>query len=688
MSEMNVTAPATVSKARKPAAKAAKKAAPKKSVAAEPAQAEVAQALENAPVIIAPRKKLVRSDLNARQKKKHSREKLVLLAGSIKKYGVLQNLVAYLDENGDYAIAAGEGRVGAIDVMIKDGDATDDYGVPLKVVPKEIARLVSIEENDKRTAMHPSDQISNFRELADEGHTPVEIGVLTGYSTQQVKQMLRLSDMAPELLEELAADTINIDQLKALSANTDPQRQLNVWQNAKATQSDWYLEPARLRSKVLEEKVAVDDESTFSLVDQDEYEQAGGTLSHDLFTEDGFIEDAPLLERLLIEKLEYVGECLRQAEGWKWVEVVPHSFSRYCSRAEPYAFLDSPALDFTDEEQTHIDALKTRIGEIEAIFSSGDHKNLDDAAQAALRQESQQCQATIDVARSRAKLNSWAESDRLQAGVIVSVFRGEIEVMRGVMHKSDVVKEKTEKKADKGLSSTLVHGLSIERTLAVQSALAKQPNIAVVLFIHDCLKNIFGEHCYYGDSTLKCSLNYMHRGLLSGLPIPETEHQAGQEMAALQAEWAKKLPEGWEDDCRWLLEWEQADQMALLGFCLAGALGETGHYPDNNGKIASELEPVEQLIGFTLRDHWKPTVANYFGRISKEQIVDALNDAGQTGAAADASKMKKGDAAEYAESVLANTRWVPSCMLPEPTGADTTAAADHESTSDASQTVH
>ncbi len=687
MSEMNVTTPATVSKARKPAAKAAKKAAPKKSVAAEPAQAEVVQALENAPVIIAPRKKLVRSALNARQKKKHSREKLVLLARSIKKYGVLQNLVAYLNKNGDYAIAAGEGRVGAIDVMIKDGDATDDYGVPLKIVPKEIARLVSIEENDKRTAMHPSDQINNFRELADEGHTPVEIGVLTGYTTQQVKQMLRLSDMAPELLEELAADTINIDQLKALSANTDQQRQLNVWQNAVAAKDEWYLVPARLRSKVLEEKVAVNEESTFSLVDQDEYERAGGTLSHDLFTEDGFIEDAPLLERLLIEKLEYVGESLRQAEGWKWVEVFPNYFSEHGDLAKPYAFLPSPARVYSVDEQAYIDALKARTSEIEAIFSSGAHKNLDDAAQAALRQESKQCQDTIDAARSRAKLNSWTESDRLQAGIIISVCHGEIQVKRGVMRKSDVIKEKPEKTADKGLSSTLVHELSIERTLAVQSALAKQPNIAIVLFIHDCLKDVFGEHCYYA-SALKCSLNYQHHSLLSTLPIPETEHQAGQEMAALHAEWAKKLPEGWEDDCRWLLEWEQADQMALLGFCLAGALDKSEHHPNNKGKIASKLEPVEQLIGFTLRDHWKPTAKNYFGRIGKDQIVDALNAAGQTGAATDASKMKKGDAADFAESALSQTRWVPTCMIPEPTGADTTAAADYESTSDASQTVH
>ncbi|MNE49200.1 hypothetical protein D3C80_1437020 [compost metagenome] len=40
----------------------------------------------------------------------------------------------------------------------------------------------------------------------------------------------------------------------------------------------------------------------------------------------------------------------------------------------------------------------------------------------------------------------------------------------------------------------------------------------------------------------------------------------------------------------------------------------------------------------------------------------SLNDAGLTGAAKDAEKMKKGDAAEHAESWLKDTRWVPSWL--------------------------
>ena len=48
--------------------------------------------------------------------------------------------------------------------------------------------------------------------------------------------------------------------------------------------------------------------------------------------------------------------------------------------------------------------------------------------------------------------------------------------------------------------------------------------------------------------------------------------------------------------------------------------------------------------------------------MQKPQIIAALNEAGKTGAARDAEKMNKGDAAELAESNFADTRWVPSWM--------------------------
>ncbi|MXE16628.1 hypothetical protein FQ012_26030, partial [Escherichia coli] len=63
----------------------------------------------------------------------------------------------------------------------------------------------------------------------------------------------------------------------------------------------------------------------------------------------------------------------------------------------------------------------------------------------------------------------------------------------------------------------------------------------------------------------------------------------------------------------------------------------------------SPLDSLETAIGFHMRDWWQPTKANFFGHLKKPQIIATLNEAGLSGAARDAEKMKKGDAAEHAE---------------------------------------
>jgi len=54
------------------------------------------------------------------------------------------------------------------------------------------------------------------------------------------------------------------------------------------------------------------------------YKKAGGRILRDLFQpeHDGYLTDAAVLDRLVIEKLEADSEAIR-ADGWKWVEIMP-----------------------------------------------------------------------------------------------------------------------------------------------------------------------------------------------------------------------------------------------------------------------------------------------------------------------------------------------------------------------------
>ncbi|EFN4244553.1 ParB/RepB/Spo0J family partition protein [Escherichia coli] len=91
----------------------------------------------------------------------------------------------------------------------------------------------------------------------------------------------------------------------------------------------------------------------------------------------------------------------------------------------------------------------------------------------------------------------------------------------------------------------------------------------------------------------------------------------------------------------------------------------------------SPLDSLESAIGFHMRDWWQPTKANFFGHLKKPQIIAALNDAGLSGAARDAEKMKKGDAAEHAEFHMKDNRWVPGWMCSPRPQTDATERADN-----------
>ncbi|PDM27523.1 ParB/RepB/Spo0J family partition protein [Escherichia coli] len=142
---------------------------------------------------------------------------------------------------------------------------------------------------------------------------------------------------------------------------------------------------------------------------------------------------------------------------------------------------------------------------------------------------------------------------------------------------------------------------------------------------------------------------------------------SGKEGAAFMALMAEKarlaalLPEGWSRDMTTFLSLSQEVLLSLLSFCTACSIH--GVQTREHGHTSrSPLDSLESAIGFHMRDWWQPTKANFFGHLQKPQIIDALNDAGLSGAARDAEKMKKGDAAEHAEFHMKDNRWVPGWM--------------------------
>lgn len=657
---MSITESKTASKTSKPAAKKTRTAI----------SDAVEQALASAMIEMVPMSLLAHTALNVR-KKMPDTEKLKELADSILAVGLLQNLVVYVMPDGLLGVAAGGRRLSALTLLRDAGLVAADHAVPVKKVSEDMAVIISLTENGQREDMHPADQIVAFGQLSATGKSAADIGGLMGYSTKHVLKCLRLAGMAPMLLDALAEDALNLDQLQALSATEDHERQLNVWKNAYGS----YRNPDELRREVLRGEVAAEGNGKLAFIGREAYEKAGGEFRYDLFTDQGFISDTVLLTTLTHQKLTIIAEGIAQAEGWSWSEGRIDSVSTYGEDGERYLLLNQLMPVMTDEENARLEVLDDQLEALSAQddIEGADHEALERAADA--------CQNEMDAIEAVGKVRAWSDDVRSHGGVVVSLNRNEVCVRRGVMLRSDItqveknsgvkdtlssIRTEDEMEASpqtKPLSAVLVKSLSSERTLAVQAALAQQPEKALVIFVHDCLKSVF-NHCSYSMSTLKVTLHQKTGVMLDNAPTAK-DSLAMQSLNAMHAAWEALLPEDWHKSWDWLLEWDTQQLIAVMGYCLASTLdGATERLSDKDSKAGKDLEPVEALLDFTLRDGWLPTKANFFGRISKEQISDSLSQAGLEGAGRDVLKLKKGDAAELAEEKIMLTRWVPDCLLP------------------------
>ncbi|HFV5677469.1 TPA: ParB/RepB/Spo0J family partition protein, partial [Escherichia coli] len=590
---------------------------------------------------------LIKSPLNVRTVP-YSAESVSELADSIKGVGLLQNLVVHALPGDRYGVAAGGRRLAALNMLAERNILTADWPVRVKVIPQELATAASMTENGHRRDMHPAEQIAGFRAMAQEGKTPAQIGDLLGYSPRHVQRMLKLADLAPVILDALAEDRITTEHCQALALENDTARQVQVFEAA--CQSGWGGKPdvRVIRNLITESEVAVAGNSKFRFVGADAF--SPDELRTDLFSDDGDgYVDRVALDAALLEKLQAVAEYLREAEGWEWCAGRMEPVGECREDAGTYRCLPEPEAVLTEAEEERLNELMTRYDALENQC-----------------EESDLLEAEMKLMRCMAKVRAWTPEIRAGSGVVVSWCYGNVCVQRGVQLRSeddvaddaDRTEQVQEKASVEEISLPLLTKMSSERTLAVQAALMQQPDKSLALLAWTLCLNVFGSGAY--SSPARIYLECGHYSLTSAAP----SGKEGTAFMALMAEHfrlAALLPDEWDRDMTTFLSLSQEVLLSLLSFCTACSIHgvqtrECGH------TSRSPLDSLETAIGFHMRDWWQPTKANFFGHLKQPQIIAALNEAGLSGAARDAEKMKKGDAAEHAEFHMKDNRWVPGWM--------------------------
>lgn len=114
---------------------------------------------------------------------------------------------------------------------------------------------------------------------------------------------------------------------------------------------------------------------------------------------------------------------------------------------------------------------------------------------------------------------------------------------------------------------------------------------------------------------------------------------------------------------------DDASRMALLAHCVSfgvNALYEKAN-PYGAGPTARgvqqrihEADRLARAIGLDMVETgWRPTVDNYFGRVTKPRILEAVREAKGEETAQLIDHLKKPDMAKEAERLLADSGWLP-----------------------------
>jgi ParB family transcriptional regulator, chromosome partitioning protein len=642
-----------------------------------------------------PFNKLVLSQSNVRRVK--AGVSIEQLAESIAQRTLLQSLSvrAVVDadgnETGIFEVPAGGRRYRALEFLVKQKRMSKTQTVPCVVREGGIAEDDSVAENDERVGLHPLDQFRAFQTLRDLGLTEEDIAARHFVKPAIVKQRLRLASVSPKLHEVYAEDGMTLEQLMAFSVTADHARQEQVWENVSRSGND---EPYQIRRMLTENTVRGSDRRAH-YVGIDAYEQAGGPVLRDLFENDdgGWLQDVPLLDRLVNEKLKAEAEAIA-AEGWKWISVaVDFPYGHTGGLRE----LEGMPVDLGIEEQTTIDALNAEHDRLEAEYQDADE--LPDA----IDQRLGEIEAALLAFEDRSVV--YDPADIVRAGVFVSVdSEGRLSVDRGYVRTEDeapvgdpeigqgtdtsstgsqevaalvpgtvisvaggpVEPEEDDEDVTKPLPDRLIIELTAHRTLALRDALAENPAITFQAVLHNFVLTAF----YRFASSGTC--------LEIGLRTPTFPVQApglresvsAKAVEARHESWKARLPKSESELWDALSALDGGAQASLFAHCASFAVNALYEPANrfNQGRVSAHgvrtrldhADVLARAVGLDMAQvGWRPTVDNYLGRVTKPRILEAVREAKGEPSAQLIDHLKKADMAKEAERLLDDSGWLP-----------------------------
>lgn len=613
--------------------------------------------------------KLAIDPLNAR--KRINATKLAELAENIAHEGVLQNIVVRpAEKKGHYFITAGGRRFRAVNLLIEQGRLPKnfEFDCMVKQIDEAQAIALSIAENVMRDDMDPIEQYHAFAHLAEAGLPIADIAARFSTTEIIVQRRLKLSKVHPDLHKEFTDGKMNFEQLSAFTITDDQAEQKHVWESLPSYNRSASL----IKSALVKDGVSASDKRLVFIGGLSVYEQAGGTVTRDLFVPDsGFANDPALVESLVAQKLEETIAALK-AEGWAWVENLTEwsypsvrEFERHYPR--PVAL--------SEDEQAQRDALTSELEDLSELIEAG---VADDDAENRV--------AAITETLIALEREAFAPEVVAAGGVFIALnYNGQLRVEKGFVRREEekeaTAASQTEAPEDKAakLSAPFVEDLTAQKTAALRSELSKNHNVALVAVVHTMLLSAF----YRGATNYSClEISANSLGLDGSLKEPQNCKALADLHAAFE-DIKNRLPSSPEDLWDWCMDLKPNQLLDLLAFAAAGTVNVVeGKTTYRNAKHFNHSKQLAGALGTDMRNHFEPTVDNCFTHMNRATIQASVAEVKGEDFAKGISDMKKSEAAAYAAKSLKGTGWLPAPLILDNVSSESQGDAETEAEQD------
>ena len=544
------------------------------------------------------------------------------LKASIAVLGLLQPLLVQKIE-GKYAVLAGGRRRAALKELVADKSAkgfATKTKVECRLVPEncDVTTALSLAENITQAPMGPIDEFEAFARMMEvDGQTPETIAKTFGTTIATVKGRLRYGLIHPDIRAAARAKTITLDTMKAFADHPSQEVQKDVFEAL--TREDNYLQAYTVRQALKSRGVQVsDDIGAFVRAD---YEARGGAIAADLLDEHSVLEDAALVETILIEKLKAAAEEERAKLGFAWSEaVLRYDYAAMAEYGRVYPGPIEPDATAKARLQEITTLLETLQAEMEDEGLTNDAYNALYERVDALEEEERDLQ------------EAYSAEDLARAGVIASWSAGKVTLHPGLVRPEDkpeapgtsAGKADGKTEADAGTityPASLSEDLKTERAMALGAAMAMHPEATLDLTLFKLVCDVL---CGGMGVTHAIKID-AHKEYRTHAKMDEIDGTSLDQVAAAH----DALDLTWADESR-----SPADQFRAFRALNPGEKAKLVAYATASTTqpcFARDLQGDSLMHAFEIevmpdiRAHWTPNAA-LFNRFKKAWLLKILGE--------------------------------------------------------------